>query len=57
MTATPYNIVVTNDNLLEESETFFIFLNPISLPSGVIVGDISQATVTIINDDGKQRCY
>ena len=57
MTTTPYNIVVTDDNLLENSETFAILLNPISLPSGVIVGDINQATVTIINDDGEQRCY
>ena len=57
MTNISYNIIVTNDNLLENSETFYIFLNPALLPSGVIVGDINQAAVTIINDDGKQRCY
>ena len=57
MTNTSYNISITNDNLLEESETFYIFLNPTFLPSGVVVGDINQAAVTIINDDGKQRCY
>ena len=59
MTNTPYDILVTNDNLLEDNETFFIFLNPASLPSDVMVGDINQATITIINDDGKclWSCY
>ena len=50
---TSYDIHITNDDLLEENETFYLFINPSILPRDVIVGDINQAEITIINDDGK----
>ena len=47
------NILITNDNILEDNETFNLTINQSSLPDGVVVGDPSQVTVTIVDDDGE----
>ena len=47
------DIPVINDNTLENNENFNVTINSSSLPSYVVVGDSGQATVTILNDDGK----
>ena len=48
-------ISITNDDVVEDTETFTLSINPSSLPSGVTVDDPSQATVTIIDDDSEYK--
>ena len=52
-TETSYDIIISDDDVLEENETFYLFIYPSTLPRGVTVGDINQAGITIINDDSK----
>ena len=54
MTSVLFNISVTNDDIYEGNETFNLVVNVSSLSANVTVGDVSQAMVTIMNDDGKQ---
>ena len=52
------NTLITDDNILEDDETFNLTINQSSLPDGVVVGDASQVTVTIVDDDGEcDRLY
>ncbi|XP_065893250.1 sodium/calcium exchanger 1-like [Dysidea avara] len=44
-----FNISVTDDNVLETNEQFLLSIDPSSLPDGVTVGSISNATVTIVD--------
>ena len=53
MTNYTFNIPIRNDNMVENNETFTLAIDSSSLPTGVMVGSPRQATVTIINDDGK----
>ena len=46
-----FGIPVYDDQILEQNEFFSIGL--CSLPSNVIFGNLSQATVIIVNDDGE----
>ena len=46
-----FDVPITNDNVLEETETFNLMINT-SLPSRVIATNPNQATVTIVDDDG-----
>ena len=47
----PFDVPITDDNILENDETFTVAVDPSSLPNGVGVGDPSSTTVTIVNDD------
>ena len=49
------NISILDDNLLEDDENFILTINSSSLPSNVIVDNPSNATVTILNDDGRYQ--
>lgn len=52
--STTINVAVTKDNVIEEMETFKLNLSIPSLLEGrVQLGDITTATVTIIDDSGK----
>ena len=53
VTSVPFSVTINDDNILESNENFVLTINTLSLPSGVTVSDPSQATVTIVNDDGK----
>ena len=55
LTNVSYDILINNDNLLEDDENFYLFINPSLLPSGVAVSYDNQVMVTIINDDGKSN--
>ena len=44
---------ITDDNILEDDETFTLTFDQSSLPNGVVVVDPSQVTVTIVDDDGE----
>ena len=46
-----FNISITDDQILENDESFTLSMAP--LPVNVVFGDISQATVTILNNDSK----
>ena len=48
----PFNIPINDDNISEGSENFTLTINS-SLPTGVMVGDPGQATVTIVDNDRK----
>ena len=53
-TRATFNVPITDDNISEGNENFILTINSSSLPTGVTVGDPGQATVTIVDDDGKQ---
>ena len=46
-------VVINNDNVLENDETFNLNINTSSLPSGVTVGAPARTTVTIPANDGE----
>ena len=54
MTRVPFDIAINDDDVLESIENFMLTINPSSLPTNVTVGSPGQATVTIVDDDGKQ---
>ena len=47
-----FSISINDDNIFEENENFTLTINS-SLPTGVMVGNPGQATVTIVNNDCK----
>ena len=54
--ATVYSAVyinITDDNIVESKETFNLTIDPSSLPTGIILGSHSQATVEIGSNDRK----
>ena len=53
ITEATLNVSIVDDNILEESEKFYLAVNVPSLPDKVSVSDRGQATVTIVDDDGK----
>ena len=59
MTSALLDITINIDDNFENNETFDLGINIFSLPPDVTVGDTNQATVTIMNDDGKyiHSCY
>ena len=48
----PLSISINGDNILEDNENFILTINS-SLPTGVMVGNPGQATVTIVDNDCK----
>ena len=52
LTTASLNIAITNDDILENDENFYLFINTSLLPSQVNA-DPDKATVTIRDDDGK----
>ena len=53
MTNVPFYVAITDDNLLEETENFNLTISALSLPNRVAVTNPHQATVTIVDNDGK----
>jgi len=49
----PFNVSIIDDSKLEKDENFLVAIDLTSLPCGIIVDGPGQATVTILNDDGK----
>ena len=54
MTRALLDISITDDNLLEGNEYFIVMVDSSSLISGVTVGSLAQATVTILDADGTE---
>ena len=53
-TTATFDAPINDDNIYEINENFMLTISPSSLPSNVIVGDPDEATVTIVDDDGKK---
>ena len=53
MTATMFDVTINNDQIFRGARMFQLSIDPSSLPSNVTIGDIGQATVTILDDDCK----
>ena len=52
-TSVEFNIGILNDTMYEGNEDFTLAFDQSSLPTGFFVGNINQATVTIVEDDRK----
>ena len=54
MTTASFDVPIIRDNTSEGNENFNLAINASSLPEGISVDpDQDQATVTIVDDDGK----
>ena len=52
-TRATFRIPIIDDEDYEDSETFQVTVNPLSLPYGIAIGSISRALVTIMDNDSK----
>ena len=52
-TSASFDVAIIDDNLMEGNKSFSVIIDQSSLPSSVTVGMPDQATVTIVDDDGK----
>ena len=52
-TTATFDVPINDDTIPESSEDFILTIDDISLPSGVTVGSPGEATVTIVDNDGK----
>ena len=57
MTSASLYISITDDNLLEGNEDFYLMIDSSSLINGVSVGSVNQTTVTILDADSKWCMY
>ena len=48
-----FNIPLNDDNIVEGNENFMVIIDMSSLPNDFVLGTISQATVTIRDEDSK----
>ena len=53
MTSVPFDIPINDDDILEGNENFTLNIDSSSLLDGAGVGHPNQATVTIVDNDGK----
>ena len=49
----PFNVSITDDNMLEDNEKFLLTVDLSSLPDNITASDPYQATVTIADKNGK----
>ena len=52
-TSIPFNVSITDDDILEDNENFLLTVDLSSLPDNITASDPYQATVTIVDKDGK----
>ena len=52
-TTATFNVPITDDTILEGDENFMLIIDETSLPDDVTRGNPDEATVTIVDDDGK----
>ena len=53
ITSVPFDVKIKNDDILEDNETFRLTINISSLPGCINYAVPYQATVVIVDDDGK----
>ena len=49
----PFSVPITDDIILEINEKFNLIIDLSSLPLHVNIGSVYQATVLVLDDDGK----
>ena len=54
MTTASFDVRIINDHVLEETETFTMSIDPISLPYAVTLANPNSVTVVIRDDDSKK---
>ena len=52
MTTAPVDVLIIDDNISENNETFVLDIDQLLLPNRVSVSNPDQVTVTIVDDDG-----
>ena len=52
-TTTTFDVLISNDDIHRGARSFQLSINQLSLPNNVTIGNISQATVNIVDDDCK----
>ena len=53
ITSVPFDVNITNDNILESNETFSLNIISSSVPARVLMGNPRQSAVTIVDNDSK----
>ena len=53
ITRETFRIPIIDDDDYEDSETFEVTVDPLSLPYGIAIGSTSKAEVTILDNDSK----
>ena len=53
-TTAKFNVCLIDDMIVESTERFRVYIDPLSLPYGVVLGDITSAYVSIVDNDGEQ---
>ena len=48
-------LIIDDDNIAENNESFNLVIDSRTLPAGVTLGDYNTTVVTIINNDGKNK--
>jgi len=52
-TTASFNIIIINDSVTEESEQFYITVDPTTLPNDVVFDSLGAAVITIMDDDSE----
>lgn len=55
-TLVPFVVLINDDDIYEGNEKFTLTIQESFLPPNVVVGEFSQVTVTIV-DNERERCY
>jgi len=53
VTSVTFYVPITDDSILEGNENFMLTIDQSSLPTGVNRSDPGEATVTIVDNEGK----
>lgn len=53
VTRVTFNVTIIEDNTLEHDEFFSLSVDPLILPDRVTIGNYTDTTITIVNDDSK----
>lgn len=48
-----FNISIRDDFMKQSNRSFSLTIDPSSIPSGVVVGELGKAIVTIMDNDSK----
>ena len=53
ITSVPFDVSITNDNILEGNETFSLIIGSSLVPDKIIIDSPNVSTVTIVDNDSK----
>ena len=53
VTSVTFSVIIIDDHLLENTETFNLTIDPFSLPNSVSTDDIDEVRVMIADDDSE----